>query len=74
MPLLVMIIIEKAIPRPSVHANRFGFAETQSGRGGSSWRRAITPIGLGGDRASAGEELDEEQRRAACSGMYCASK
>ena len=46
MPLLVMIIIEKAIPRPSVHANRLGFAETQFGAWRSVMARAITPIGL----------------------------
>ena len=45
-PLLVMIIIENAIPRPSVQAKRLGFAETQSGAWRSVMRRAITPTGL----------------------------
>ena len=46
MPLLVMTIIENDRPRPIVHANRFGLAETQSGGWPRVIRRASMPIGL----------------------------
>jgi hypothetical protein len=45
-PVLVMIIIENAMPRPSVQANRFGLAETHSGGEPSVRARAMMPIGL----------------------------
>ena len=50
-------------PRPSVHANRLGFAETHSGGWRSVIARATTPIGLyRRPTVEPDEELDEEAR------------
>ena len=74
-PLLVMTIIENAIPRPSVQAKRLGFAETQSGAWRSVMARAITPIGLyRRPKVSRARNSTKKSVETACSGMYCASK
>ena len=44
--MLVMIAIAEAMPSPSVHANRLGFAETHSGGRFKVSARARAPTGL----------------------------
>ena len=71
MPLLVMTIIENAIPMPSVQAKRLGFAETQSGVRRNVMTRATTPIGLFRmPNVSRATKSTKNSVETSCSGMY----